>query len=140
MENKPPPQLPPPNPRTSQKHAQETFWQIILPVLAGAILVMVFAVLVVGSTPAQASVGADASVIFLLIPMLLFGCIALAVSITLIVLVTRLLRALPPFTRLLQDNIEQVSVKIHQILDRSVEPILRLQSIAAVIQHLFRKP
>lgn len=139
MDKKPAPQLPPPNPLTARQHHREVFWQIILPLLGGTVFVVVLAILIVGSTPAQASVGADTALIWLILPLFLFGLIAFAMLIFLVVLVTRLLEKTPPYARLIQENVNLISQRLHHAADLSVEPFLRFHSALAVIQKILAR-
>jgi hypothetical protein len=139
MDKKPTPPLPPPNPLTARQHHREVFLEIILPLLGGTVFIVVLAILIVGSTPAQASVGADTALIWLIIPLFLLGLIGLAILIFLVVLVTRLLEKTPPYARLVQENINLMSQRLHHAADLSVEPFLRFHSALAIVQKLLAR-
>jgi hypothetical protein len=142
--NPPPParQLPERNPVTHQKHRQEVLWQITLPLLLGLASVLAAAILVVIASfqgGEQASVWADISTVWLIIPLLFATLIFLALTAALAFGVTMLLRRLPPYARLVQDFFKTVSYQVRRYSNKAVEPVLKAHGAAAALRSLRRK-
>jgi len=76
------------------------------------------------------------SLILLTLPALLLGIIIFILFIALIVLVSYLLKFLPPYARLTQDAINNLENQIKSGADISAKPIIQIQSFLAVIDIL----
>lgn len=130
-----------PNPKTQQVHRRETFLQITLPLIIGLVLILFLAVLTVITATSGGSVAqaADASLIFLIIPLMLvtilFTLIVGAVAYGLI----KLNATLPVYTRQAQDVFARVRQQVQVGSDKAVEPILRIRSFFASLGAFKRK-
>lgn len=138
MEKPPTRTIPPPNPITTQRHRRESLVQIILPFVGAGILITGLAFLLGRATSFNTAQGAEIALIGLILPTIIFGVIFFVIIIGLIVGLTRLIRILPIYTRLVQDFFTRVSQQTRRVADGSVEPILRLQAWLAILQRLRR--
>jgi hypothetical protein len=128
------------NPVTHAKHRREVFWQITLPVLVGVFVVLALSGLVVGigAAPDQRQ-WADVSLIWMIVPTMFVSLIFLLVLIGGTYLLVRLIQALPPYARRLQDFFYMIRSQVGKIGDRVVEPVLRWHSFTASAKTLGRK-
>jgi len=130
-----------PNPKTQQVHRRETFLQITLPLIIGLVLILFLAVLTVITATSGGSVAqaADASLIFLIIPLMLvtilFTLIVGAVAYGII----KLNANLPIYTRQVQDVLARAQQQVQIGSDKAVEPILRIRSFFASLGAFKRK-
>ncbi len=138
MEKPPPRPLPPPNPLTTQRHRRESLLQITLPFLVALLFIVFLAFLLGKSTSYNTAQGAQIALIGLILPTLLLGLLLLVITVGLIVGVTKVLRILPRYTRVMQDFFNLLTQQTRRVADGSVEPILRLQEWAAIWQRLRR--
>jgi len=138
MEKPPSRTIPAPNPITTQRHRRESLLQIFLPFIGAVILIIGLAFLLGQATSFNTAQGAQIALIGLIFPTLLFGLIFFVIIIGLIVGLTRLIRIIPIYTRLVQDFFNRVSQQTRRVADGSVEPILRLQAWLAIVQRLRR--
>lgn len=110
-------------------HRKQRTRQIILPVLLSALCLAALVVLISISTfSAGGDVGrwAAVSTIWIIIPLLLAGLITLAILVGLIVLMSRILSALPTYTALAQDYVYIAKGYILRGADMAVKPVLAL--------------
>lgn len=133
-----PKELPERNPVTYERHRKEVMWQILVPVLIGAVIVLTLAILAATRTDAQVSKGADVSVIWMITPMLIIALIFLVLLGAMIYAVMSLLGILPSYARLVQDYFDALRVQVGIVSDKTVEPILRMESIKASLRALGR--
>jgi hypothetical protein len=121
---------PPRNPITHQAHRREVFRQITLPLLLGGLILLAaaVAVLVLG-VRGQGDLRrwADTSLIWLIAPMMVFALLFLALTAGLVYAVTRLLGALPPFARQVQDIFILIRFRVAEMADKLVAPVLTTQ-------------
>jgi hypothetical protein len=130
------------NPKTHAIHKREVFWQITMPLLVGILLILAAVGAIVFSTLQPITeVGrwASVSLMWLILPALIFALLFLALVAGLIYAVSFLLGVIPHYTLMIQLYIEQARSKIGQLLDLSTEPILRLRSMWAVIRYASRR-
>ena len=121
----------PRNPVTQQKHRQEILWQVTLPLALGGALLLSTAVLTVWagvSNRGDVSLWADISLIWLILPWLLFTLIFTAILAALVYAVTKMLAGLPPFSYRVLGGFRRAGVLVRSYSDRMVEPILRVHS------------
>ena len=126
------------NPKTHAEHRREVFWQITLPLGFGILLVLAaVAAIILSATQPATDLGrwADVSVMWLILPSLFFALILLIILIGFIYLISYILRLVPHYARILQIYVEFWKTKISQLLNRSIEPILRMSSIWAAIRY-----
>jgi len=130
------------NPLTRQAHRREVFRQITLPLALGVLIILLAAVavaLAAGRGMGDVSGWADVSLIWLIVPGMLFVFILLVLTAGLAYAVTRLLGVVPPFARQVQDFFVLVQYRIQKIADAAVEPALRAGALAASLRALRRK-
>lgn len=126
--------LPPRNPLTTRKHRSDVFWQITLPLALGVVLIlamMVFAAILASGSADFSRRFADISLVWLIVPNLMSSLFSLVLLAGLAVLVTLLLRKLPPYARLAQDAFARLARRTGQICDQIVEPLLRWKGASA---------
>ncbi len=126
------------NPKTHAAHRREVFWQITLPLLAGILLILAAVGAIIFSTLQPITdVGrwASVSLMWLILPALFFALLFLAVLGGLVFAVSFLLQRIPPYALIVQLFFERVKNKAGQLLNASVEPILRINSIWAAIRY-----
>lgn len=123
------------NPKTHQMHRREVLLQITLPLVIGLVLILLLAVLTVitatgGGSVAQA---ADASLIFLIMPLMIVTVIFMIILGAVAFGITKLNEILPIYTRQAQDALLRVRQAVQSGSDKVVEPILKIQSFLATL-------
>jgi len=134
-------QKPERNPKTHQVHRRETFLQITLPLVIGLVLILLLAVLTVITATSGGSVAqaADASLIFLIIPLMIVTIIFTIIFGALAFGIFKANETLPFYTRQAQDVFKRVSQQVQVGSDKAVEPILKIRSFFASLGALKRK-
>lgn len=128
------------NPTTRKIHRRQTLWQIVLPLLVGILIVLALAVWAGLTTTQGGSVrrAADASLIFMLLPVIVLTFLALVVLISLVYLVTQLASFLPPKIFTVQKAFQRLQAGTKMWSDRAVQPSLWLGSRLATWRALKR--
>jgi hypothetical protein len=120
------------NPLTHQRHRREVGLQITLPLTLGGALLLAFSVLAIVALSSEAqSQWADVALIWLIVPLLFVAFLILVIVAGLAYLVIMLIEVLPPYSQQMQDFMALVATKVGEVCDKSVEPVLRLQSLSA---------
>ena len=134
-------QLPERNPRTHQAHKREVFWQITFPLIVGVILVLVLAVLTLFAATGGGSVkqAADASLIFLIIPLMIVTVIFTIIFGALAYGIIKLNGMLPFYARQAQDIFMRVRQQVQLGSDKAVEPFLKIRSFFASVEALRKR-
>lgn len=135
--------LPKRNPETHAVHKREVLLQIILPIVFGSIILLTLTGFVIYaglSGNSQVSRWADISLVWLLLPSIIFALLLLSFLVVLTIGLTRLLNILPIYTYRLQFLVFKLGNKIKRATDISVEPILKINSFMASARRLMRKP
>lgn len=129
MQNTPPSR----NPQTQAAHRRESWLQIGLPLLLGILVVLGLAgfVVVIASRGGNVSQGADTSLIFILIPMLIIALVISTLLGGLIYLMAAALKALPPKFFVIQGFFYRVQDTVQNTSDKLVEPAMRTKSAVA---------
>lgn len=130
------------NPVTQREHRREVLWQIILPLAVGVLLVLVAGggVIWAGTTnTGDVSKWADASLIWLIVPLMIAALLFLGLLAGLVYVLTLGIRRLPIFTYRLQKIFSLVSRRVRKAADGAVEPVLRVQSFSAAWKALWRR-
>jgi hypothetical protein len=130
-----------PDRHTSYQKHQRQFWsQILLPIILAALTVILAAVLagiatfgIDGDSPRWAAI----STIWLVIPVMFFGLLFLAIVAGLIYLLTRSLKAIPPYTIKAQHYAYRVSGIVKRISDEVAKPVIFVEGILASIKAFF---
>jgi hypothetical protein len=123
---------------TVRTHKRQFTWQILVPFLVMAGIVIAGAVLVVTGAAPQTGVWADISVIWLLVPALIFALVFLVIMITIIYGMAKLLQVLPHYTGKAQSIFNQVSAGTQKLADGTTKPFFWFRQAGAVIKSIFR--
>ncbi len=129
------------NPRTHDAHKRETFWQITFPLIIGLVLALILAALTLVAATGGGSIkqAADASLIFLIIPLMvvtilfiiIFGAVAYGLVMA--------NKELPFAAHRMQGFFMQVREQVQIGSDKAVEPILKIRSFLASIETLTKR-
>ena len=125
------------NPKTYAEHKRESFWQITLPLVIGILIILAAVGAIIFSvTQPVTDVGrwADVSLMWLIVPALFFALLLLILLAGLIYAISFLLRLVPRYALIIQLYFEQARSKISQLMNKSTEPILRINSLWAAIR------
>ena len=128
------------NPVSKKIHRRQSFWQIIFPLIFGGILILglgVWAILITVQG-GDVSQSADASLIFLVMPMMVIALIPLLIFAGITYGLVFVRKNLPSVMVRIHQVIEQVHDGIKMGADKAVEPILRINSMVASLQALKR--
>lgn len=131
-------QLPEPNPYTMARHRSQVLRQITIPFVIALIIFLVFVVLAWMATSPEASLWADVSISYLAVLLLLGLIIGILFSAAIAYLIIYLNKALPPYTRLIQDYSEQARYYARVYSDKAVKPIIETESNSAKMSTLKR--
>ena len=131
-------EMPPFESPSLRNHRRQSFWQILFPFIVIALLVIAAGVLAVVGGASQARVWADVSLIWLVVPILIFALLFLALLGGMIYLLIRLTRAIPPISARAQFYGRRISGGVRGAADKAVQPILWLEQIGATLAALFR--
>ena len=123
-------------------HKKQRFWQILFPVGLGVLLILVLVVLVIltsvhGDAQGEVSILADASMIWLILPVLIFAVVMTVILLGLIFLLAKVLHILPSYTSQAQYYVELFSSKVKYLAGKLTEPIIKVRSIGATINAIF---
>jgi len=122
-----------------EAYRRDLRWQIIAPMVVVLLLVIAASVAVALSPAASASLWADISTIWILIPLMIFAFIALIMLIALIYGMAKLLQITPVYTEKLALLFRLVGLKIEKIADASTKPIFFVNEISASLRYLLKK-
>lgn len=119
-----------------QRHKRQSFWQILFPVLLGGLVVLVglaFLILTAtkGDPASQLSGWADTSLIWLLLPVMGLGLMAVLLLGALIYLLGRLLKILPVYTALVQRYFAIGESWVKNFVARGIKPLLTAKGFQA---------
>jgi hypothetical protein len=130
------------NPATQKAHHKQLLWQVTLPFVLGVIIFLAFVVIIiiagVQGDPAVGQWG-DISLIWLLLPTMLFLLILIAIFGGITYALLRLNKALPGFMKRTQDFFRGMQEKAEKAADLSVEPIIKSESSRAGLRTLFNR-
>lgn len=124
------------------RHQRQKFWQIVVPVGVGVLLILAIAVMVVLAVSPERVGGsvsqwADASLIWLLLPVLAVALITTLVLFGLVFLVSQLLDILPRYTFPAQQYVAQFEAKVKIWSKKIVSPIFTIKSVNAGVGAFF---
>jgi hypothetical protein len=131
-------QLPDDRP-TVRAHKRQFAWQILIPFLVMAGLIIAGAVLVTTGGISRSSVWADVSVIWLLIPALLFAFGFLVAIITIIYGMSKILQIIPHYSGKAQDIFSRVSSGTRRVADGTTMPFFWFKEAWAGIKSIIRR-
>lgn len=118
----------PRNPITHQRHRREVFWQITFPVMLVCVVLLILAVLTVGLSTERASKWADISLIWMIIPALLFSLLTMILLAAGVYLTLRLIHILPFYFYKGHNWFLLVNLRMSSLGDRLAEPFLRVRA------------
>lgn len=119
-------------------HRKQFIWQILVPILVALLFLIVASVLVATSGNENASLGADISVIWLVIPVLFFAFLLIALLAGLVYAMAMLLKVTPTYTYKARLLTNQGLEAIERAADATTKPILFLGGISATIKRIFK--
>jgi hypothetical protein len=133
--------LPERNPITHRTHRKEVFWQITFPLIIGISVIIGLAAWTIQATATGGDISqtANASLVFLILPIMLMAIIPLVLFAGMAYGVIWLNNKLPANMRRLQDAIIRVRDGVKTGADKLVEPIIRLRSTIASLGAFKRK-
>ncbi|MDY6847082.1 MAG: hypothetical protein SVP52_08100 [Chloroflexota bacterium] len=119
-----------------QRHHREKFWQILFPIAVSVILIIIAAVFVILidfqlSDGGSVSQWADVSIIWLVLPIMMFAVFGTLVLAGLIYLVSKLLNILPPYSNLIQEYASLITTRVNLVTRKLVSPLVSAKSIKA---------
>ena len=120
-------------------HRRDYKRQILLPMIIVLILISIASVLTTMRPAATASLWADISVIWLLMPLLIFAFISMILMAGLVYGMAKLINITPIYTHKLYNLIRLLTQKIENAADASTKPIFFMEGISASIQSIFRQ-
>lgn len=125
-----------------QRHQRQSFWQIIVPVGFGTLLILAILALVIHKEVSADAGGlvsqwADISLIWLILPALLFALLLILILVGMIYLLARLLKIVPGFTFKVQYFIGHVPDYVESFADKLVAPIIAVKGAGATVSALF---
>jgi hypothetical protein len=125
---------PPVDRPTARAHKRQFAWQILVPFLMMTGLIFAGAVLVVTGGAPRASVWADVSVIWLIAPVLFIALVFLAIVITIIYGMAKLLEVVPHYTGKAQGIFTRLSGGTRKVADGAAKPFVWIRQAGAVIK------
>lgn len=124
------------NPVTHARHRREVLWQITAPLAVGVVILLALAVLTTLATADQASVWADISLMWLIMPALIAAFIFMIILAGSVYITMWLIRELPLYFQQTHLWLLLFGEQVRRIGDKMVEPILRIQSFSSSIRTL----
>ena len=137
MQDKPKPT----NITSNSKHARQVVWQIWAPLVLMILLVLSAAVLIVlgaGSGEGKTGQWASISIIWMIMPLIFAGILFLIFTAGMIFLLARALRILPVYTRVVQVYVQIFGIRITNLLDGLVTPIMWINSRSAGLTAIWK--
>jgi hypothetical protein len=126
------------NPVTYQSHRKQVLWQITIPLVIGAVIILILAVSVTTGSPQTASLWADVSLVWLIIPVMIVSLILLVFLAGLAYAVIWLVRTIPGYAMQAQNFMIMIVRQVEKLGNVIVEPILRVNAFLASLQALSR--
>jgi hypothetical protein len=141
METKPAKSNPisPPSP-SFHLHKKQRFWQILAPILVGGLATLGAAAWMVRAVVVGNSVSqyADTSLIWLILPVMMFGILFGLLLLGLIYAVAQLLHILPQYTFLVQQYAALIEAKLKLWTKKAMDPVITVESIKAAAGAFFK--
>jgi hypothetical protein len=127
------------NPITQQAHRRETFWQITLPFLVGVLIILALAVAASWGAMGKVSTWANIGASWLILLTFLPGLIVFVLLIALVYGVTWLFVRLPGYAKQMHDIFLMIVYQVKTYSDKTVEPVLRIESARASLKSILHK-
>ena len=123
--------------------ADSSFWQIIFPAIMGIIITIALSVLlVIKVNPGNVSRFAEISTVLLILPVLFFSVIIFLVLLGIVILISRVMKRIPPITSRIvdfltkiQDVVKRISSLIMKLI---IQPAKFLEEAIAIVKR--KKP
>jgi hypothetical protein len=119
------------NPKTHLAHKRQVFYQITLPLVISGVLVLFLGILATQATASKASTWADISLIMMILPTMISTILFLFLTAGSIFLMVKLLPLIPPYAYFIQEWFAYLASRARVYTDKSVEPIMRVNSFIA---------
>lgn len=119
---------------SSRSHHRQVFWQIVFPLILASSILLALAILLIAGGKSPTRLLADVATIALLLPLLFLALIGILVLGFIIVMLSRLLRSLPPYTQKAQGYAVRGQFMLHRAADLSVRPIFWIKQGQAILQ------
>jgi hypothetical protein len=127
----------------ARNHRREVLWQITVPFILLILVFLAFVVITVASgvrgDGEAVSVWADISLIWLIIPAMVFILLFSAILGALAYLVVKLIHVIPRFTVKVDRVLKHISDKARDISDTSAKPVIAPASAWAAVKAFFRR-
>lgn len=140
MVNIPPTSEPVRNPQTYRRHRHEVLWQITIPILTVSVILLLVSLLATTLEAAEAGRWSSISIIWLIIPVMIFALILFVFLAAGIYATVRLIQLLPIYSFQALGWLLMFGINIRRLTDRMVAPILRAHSLSASVKALGRRP
>lgn len=124
---------------SAARRKKQFWWQIFLPVVAAAIIMIVLAVLSTRASNAQISQWGNISTMIVVLPVLLTCLVGLAITVAMIVGLSKLLKVLPQFFTVVLIRLDQARAAIQRVADKAAAPVIRTSSTAAAVRTVFTR-
>lgn len=123
-----------------QRHKKQRFWQILAPILLGGLIILAAAAWLVRTVVVGTSVSqyADISLIWLILPAMMFGILFAMLLLGMIYAAARLLNILPYYTFMVQQYAALIEARIKLWTKKAVDPLLAVESTAAAARTFFK--
>jgi len=116
------------------------FWQIVFPSLVAAIAIILVCVLVVlDAGNENISRFSEISTVLLVLPVFFFSLIVLIILGACIILVSRLMGWIPPFTQRILEFLVKVQEVVKKLADIVAQPIIRPSALLGGFRNLISK-
>jgi uncharacterized protein with PQ loop repeat len=123
-----------------RRHSRQAFWQIYLPLTVGFAIFLTLGIMVVVSQETgnpELSRWAAIAAIWIILPLLAFGIVALLFNFLLIFLFSKVNNALPDYGRLARFYTFRVAAQIQALANRLSSPAISLRSNLAGWMQIF---
>jgi hypothetical protein len=124
---------------TVHAHKRQFTWQILVPFLVVTAVILAAAVLVSTGAASTTRAWADVSIIWLIIPVLVFALFCILELGFLIYGLARLLRVMPYYTGKTQDFFVLLSGRARQVADGTAKPVVLFQQFGAVLKSIYKR-
>ena len=126
-----------------RRHQKQRFWQILAPIILGGLITLAAATLMVltltGSVSGvNLSQTADTSLIWLIVPIMVFGIFLTVLLLGLVYLIARILNVLPQYTFLVQQYAALIEAKILLWTKKGMTPLIKTKSASAAVGAFFK--
>ena len=124
------------------RHRRQRIWQIRIPVVVGSMLILAAAVIMILpaagiDTGVDVSHGEDASLIWMIVPLLFLAVIVTLFLVGLIVLVAKILKTLPQYSSIGQHYAALIAENVQFWSKRIASPLIVIQSRLASMNAFF---